>query len=513
VNIAKIVRPQLYIKQNGIALLVVMLVLVLTATFLLVNTLSARGIAQERDRKIAATMAIAKDALIAYAVSYSDTHSDQVPGYLPCPDTPAFGANPEGYAAPNCGAKNVTVAGKFPWRTLGIEPPRDGSGECLWYVVSGTFKNLTKTDVMNWDTLGQLEVIGPDDGTIISGAAPDTRAAAVIIAPGGPGLSQNRTASAGTPVCGGNYTPSSYLDQYQLTQAVTLNYSSGSQTLNAGTTIDNSATNTVVNPDVVNPAPLQPITRLIAAPTTSGDAFIDKLAVVSPSDIFNAVTRRSDFQTNIRRLASDITACLGTYGARNGSPVVDLADKRLVWAAPLAGTDYSDETWNSPSSPYNDNQFIHGYGGRLPYRVDNSKTDTANQMSGVFLLTTVNCSWSTWDASWYSNWKDQFFYFVGSDFSHVSSRPTACATHCLKVNGAGPYAAVLAFSGRRLAALSQVRNSNNDKGNVSNYLEGGNSAGYPNSGGSSNYQSGATTATFDDVLYCIDPSLNSSPCP
>jgi hypothetical protein len=191
---------------------------------------------------------------------------------------------------------------------------------------------------------------------------------------------------------------------------------------------------------------------------------------------------------------------------------VDLADKRLVWAAPLAGTDYSDETWNSPSSPYNDNQFIHGYGGRLPYRVDNSRTDTANQMSGVHLLTTANCSWSTWDANWYSNWKDQFFYFVASDFSPTGSHPTACLPgHCLMVNGVRAYAAVVVFSGRKLSTLGQSRNSNGDKSVITNYLEPLNSAGYPNSAGIGTYVSGLTTNSFNDVLYCIKPEQARPP--
>jgi len=46
-----------------------MLVLALTTPYLFADRLSARELAQEHDRKIVAALALAKDALIAYAVA------------------------------------------------------------------------------------------------------------------------------------------------------------------------------------------------------------------------------------------------------------------------------------------------------------------------------------------------------------------------------------------------------------------------------------------------------------
>ena len=31
--------------------------------------------------------------------------------------------------------------GRLPWKTLGLDALKAGPGECLWYAVSGTYKN------------------------------------------------------------------------------------------------------------------------------------------------------------------------------------------------------------------------------------------------------------------------------------------------------------------------------------------------------------------------------------
>ena len=206
-------RSRLSRRERGVALLTLLAVVALGAALALIAMANPKPTDLKREEVTSRALAKAKEALIAYAATYPDAHSGQVPGYLPCPDQ--TDGNPEGAAEASCGPKDVTVIGRLPWRTLGIEPPRDGSGECLWYAISGTFKSNPKTEVMNWDTLGQIEVYGPDGATLLAGSQPENRAAAVIFSPG-VALGQDRQDdSPGTPqrpVCSEDYAPARFLE-------------------------------------------------------------------------------------------------------------------------------------------------------------------------------------------------------------------------------------------------------------------------------------------------------------
>ena len=108
-----------------------------------------------------------------------------------------------------------TAIGRLPWRTLGLPPIIDGSGECLWYVLSGnqnTSKLASNGSLFNPDSKGQLEIRNRSN-TILAGNSPDERAIAAIIAPGSALAGQNRTTlQNGVDHCGGNYTADNYLD-------------------------------------------------------------------------------------------------------------------------------------------------------------------------------------------------------------------------------------------------------------------------------------------------------------
>ena len=172
-------------RQRGVVLLVLLALVSMGVIFALVAGLnrSAASLAQVRAQKTTTALALAKEALIAYAVTYKDTHDDPgggtytVPGYLPCPDMgPA--SNLEGQAAPNCGSSLVSVIGRLPWNSLGLDALKGGSGECLWYAVSGTYKNspnavTTSTltsNMMNWDTNGQFSVMDANGTSFLAGS-------------------------------------------------------------------------------------------------------------------------------------------------------------------------------------------------------------------------------------------------------------------------------------------------------------------------------------------------------
>ncbi len=155
-------------------------------------------------------LARARAALIGYAQSYHLTHPGQSVGYLPCPDLDS--ATDEGSAEwRNCGYKGDFAIGRFPYRTLGLPPLRDGYGECLWYAVAGSFKNKPKGDTLNWDTPGQFNI---SDGSrsLIPALHGDQLAVAVVFAPGRPLAGQNRGSSARR--CSGDAVAASALQAY-----------------------------------------------------------------------------------------------------------------------------------------------------------------------------------------------------------------------------------------------------------------------------------------------------------
>ncbi len=153
-------------------------------------------------------LALAREALLGYALSYVEHHADKDYGFLPCPDSGNDGSTPPGA----CGARDVGALGRLPWRTLGLPDLRDGWGQCLWYAVGGSVKNNPKPLTLNWDSPGQLAPRAPD-GRALRAAGPDGLAVAAIFAPGPvlPGQSRPPGAKSG---CGGSASAEADLAHY-----------------------------------------------------------------------------------------------------------------------------------------------------------------------------------------------------------------------------------------------------------------------------------------------------------
>lgn len=448
--------------QRGAALLVTLAIVVMGIAAALVGSLSTTALKNARQETTSIALAQAKEALIGYAITYGDTYSGEVHGYLPCPDT---SGSAEGSAAPPCGSKNVSRIGRLPWKTLGLPALRDGDGECLWYAVSGTYKNNPKTDLMNWDARGLFEVLDA------SGTPVAQDVVAVIFAPGPVLGSQNRAPGGAAPICGGNYTATNYLDSDG-----TLNNGTVSTSANA-TTQFRLASSTQVN---------------------------DRLIYITRQDIWNTMLKRNDFMTTLATMTQKAAECIADYGRRNSG---GSGDKRLPWS----GRFYPDSNDYLTDSNYDDED--GRMAGRLPYRVNTSDGDTSNQISSPYyqLASGSSClGGSTWATyyPWWTNWKDHLYYALANSF-RPSSGSTSCGT-CLRVNGSGNYAAVVMFAGKPLAG--QARTTTSNRLDFSNYLEGRNYSNGSNSSGNSNYQSGAETSSFNDVLYCINPNLTVTPC-
>lgn len=452
-------------QQSGAALIIMLVIMVMGTAILLVNALKRTGLSTDRNQITSAALAQAKNSLIGYAITYGETHPGEVHGYLPCPDSDA--SNGEGSSKLSCGSKNVSFIGRLPWRSLGLAPLRDGDSECLWYAVSGTYKNNPKTNLMNWDNIGLFEILDA------SGASIAQEVVAVVFAPGATLGSQDRAPDGTAQICGGNYTATNYLDSDG-----TLNNGTVSASANATTQF-----------------------RL-----GSSSQINDRLIYITRQDIWDAMLKRSDFMTTLTTMTQKATECLADYGRRN---IAGLADKRLPWSGRLRSP--TDDYWTD--SNYDDG--INLLAGRLPYRVNTSDSSTNNLIndSSPYQLKSDGSScpnvaaWPTY-YPWWSNWKDHLYYALANNFK-PGSGSTACGT-CLAVNGSGAYAAIVMFAGRPLS--NQVRTTTSDRLNLSNYLEGRNYTNDPNTSGNGNYESAGASSSFNDMLYCINPDLSVSSC-
>ncbi len=403
----------------------------------------------------------AREALLGYAATYRDFHSNEVFGYLPCPDMGGAG-NVEGQAQTACASGDVTVIGRLPWKTLDLPPLRDASGECLWYAVSGNFKNNPKTaDLLNRDSNGLIEVMAVDGTGFVAGASAGQRAVAIVFAPGAILPGQDRYLAATNPptICGGNYDPANYLDT---------DVASG---------INNGVASTTANA----------LSRFIAAEhadrtSATNDAFNDQLMPILPNELFaRHLDKRADMEsaltdplTGLLRKATD---CLLEYGRRNED---GLKYKFLPFAANL------DVSPFGASGNYADADNV--FSGRLPLTVsfsaDNGPHETP-YYDAVPLLSQVACTgWDTVDEFW-ENWKDHLFYAVAYAHrpdGHDGHKDDPCNNReCIDVEDpAGiktDIAAVVIFAGAKQPGQTRNNSANPsyasaDKANPANYLEG-----------------------------------------
>ncbi|MDD4928604.1 MAG: hypothetical protein PHP85_04925 [Gallionella sp.] len=448
--------------QRGFALLI-LLALMTTASAALAVKMAKNNdsnIQITRDALTIKAMAQAKDALTGYAITFADTHPGMVPGYLPCPDQ--AGGNPEGSAELDCGTRDISATGRLPWRTLDLSPLRGGDNECLWYAVSGTYKNNIKTGLMNEDTNGQLKVYAAD-GALLTPA--DNQAAAVIFAPGKTLPGQSRSSTT-TSLCNDNYTAGGYLDS------------------------DGTYDNATVS-----------ITPGAASSFRQGNTaqINDQMIFITRADIWNALKRRSDFLATLDDMTLKTAQCIAEYGRRNNFP----SNRSLPWPAPVSLSDYTNNT------QYNDTDNL--LVGRVPYRVNTSRSATGNSILTPYYLLQANganCpNPAGWAAiyPWWDNWKDHLFYAISKRFKPDNAATSACDSgSCLSLNtSANNNAAVVIFSGEKLTGQNRT-----DKSVVSAYLEGRNASNTAHPSGNENYQMDAAGDTFNDIVYCIKDDLS-----
>lgn len=357
-------HPRASRRERGAALLLFMILVVMAALAYLISNLTPEAVELRRAQKTEEALTLAREALIGYALRYrddqvakdlnSDGNDDRVMyGYLPLPDLGSSRNNnidPKCKDALNnplegCDANTFTglvfdaygigpsVIGRLPWRTLGIEPLRDGHGECLWLIVSSLHSRIQRSapppalPPMNWDTLGQLDIVVANGGPALISALANAheRPVAIVFSPGPPLIGQNRGDLGGNDVtqCGGNYDAKNYLDPTTATALVDVtNYLTGANNA-SGTTGDSDPSN---DPDT--PKKLTTQGKVFASggnflpnACQGGDCTLltnDKGLVLSSDTLFGAIRKNKNFRTDINAMLDRMTFCLRDQAATTG---------------------------------------------------------------------------------------------------------------------------------------------------------------------------------------------------
>jgi len=511
-------------NQSGAALLVLMLVLIIGSSYMLVTRLNPDKIRLNNQNQTMLSLAKAKEALIAYALIYYDVDPAGAGkfGVLPCPDVnPAI--NTEGSSDPNCSGQHINSVGKLPWRALGLPSLRDASGECLWYAVSGLYKENTSSDMLNEDSHGTFRIFASDGTTLLAGNSADDRPVAVIIAPGRTINNQDRSTVVGAEVCGGNYVANNYLDE-DTTNAIF------NHTLNVvADNVDDfvSANDVILQSD---------------APDILDD-LNDVIVYITHDDIFNAIKRRTDYEAKLfddaaaNNLTKKITECLAGYmdqNRNNHGADVDLDglfNQSLPWPAPMDLVDYRDD------SEYTDRVTGAGFlAGRLPIIINDSNdeiytgcseppqtcappVDNLMTFCEGYWVGSMGLSLDERDeliALW-QNWKDHLFYVVSQQYQPkpIDEDIVQCGggQYCVTTDdlwtngGTQDWSAIVFFAGETLAGKSRTEEQPppdlDTKFDITNYMEDENTSAYDDGDNNQYYKVSATTGTFNDILYCI----------
>lgn len=473
-------------EQSGVALFVLIALTGVVAVVAVMNLMKVRGADDlEREKATRDALARAKQALIAYAVSRMDTGPTEIPALLPCPAVAApASANDEGIGSLNCGNKYVSALGRLPWKQLGMEPIRDGHGECLWYLVTGTYKGGSQPpDILNWDSLGNIVVVqrwwdrtGETEREIkLAGVNIPSQAVAAIIAPG-PSMegivSQDRAAAPNTMSCPGNYDATNYLE--------------------AGGGYDNTVTSPIPNGNTT-------VINGYVDPQTGGVVVNDRVVFVTREDIYAELLARSDFigselaPGRIRQLLIQITDCVATYANQSG-----VSDKRLLFAAPLTVADYRI------AASYAESAALRG-------RVPSSSSTSQTLLGRPYEFPTACPHWSAGSflEKWFNAWKDHLYIAIAPGLDPNRAPTSTCGVDCLTVGARTNVAAVVFFAGPRLANPLQIVTVNLHRNTISNYLEPHNAARFetPSLGNDFVTPSPANEGPqLNDIAYCLlDP--------
>lgn len=405
--------------QRGAALLIFLLVALTMASALAIKALNLAvtpsGTVQNQQ-----LLQQAKEALIGYALAFADTQPNNLPGYLPCPDN-----NGDGDADAPCDNPGESTIGFLPWRTLGLPPLRDSSGSCLWYAVSGSYKQSPQ-GALSTEANGQLLLFDASLNSL-NGAGNSEAGLAMVFAPGKAVTGQSRPVTLAVATKCGSNNAADGINQAQnfLEPLAGINNADGSSVVALPTGA----------PVTISAIPSVDFSAFITA--QAQDTFNDALISIRPSDLSPVYHRMQQW------VGERVRQCLVAYQAVNAG--------KLPWPAvlnPLAAPAYSD---NNTAKRF----------GRIPANLANS---AAAGLSASWPADPQQPASPCFTWSWWPNFRETVFYGID-----LSISPTGLAAPPTLSVDAVPTTGTVVVSGR--ANGIQTRTASNDKGIIANYLE------------------------------------------
>ena len=470
----------------GFALLTFMIVMVGLGAFGLSKMLdsSVQDKHELSKEKTRTSLLEAKEALLSYAVEFLAENDMGAMARLPCPDV-SNSWNFEGSQDPTCGDKGANSLGLFPFKTVGLGKLEDGNGQCLWYAISGSYKNSPDMDLVNWDTNGMLTV-EDENGNLKHSSDPSEYPVAVLIAPGAVLSGQNRTPDAALPLCAGNYNRSNYLES-----GSNLDYSTytSDDVGNVWSFLDASLSSNLENPDSN-----------------------DQIVYITRKELWDRIKKTRQLATDsatspIKDLTNQLAECLVEYG--DETP----ANRKMIFAGRLVLPDYEDK------SNYKDK--AGRLFGRFPQDIRESNhlyspmklTHSSEKQFVVSSAANGFCETKTGlDGSLWENWKDHFFVVVAKDFAPDSTIPFSnrCTSfpgsNCLSINGRTNVAAIIFFAKERSGSQNRDLSSYTNDDSVLDQMGVWNE--YLNGAANQHaYDGTAVTNTYgldpDDYAVCV----------
>lgn len=420
---------EIRIKHNqGAALLIFVLIMMMASSSFLLQSLNINLLSNKAgiDHKI---LLQAKEALTGYAISYSTVNPTRLPGSLPCPDI-----NGDGVSDTPCGLAGRSSLGRLPWQTLGIKPLRDSAGECLWYAVSGLYKD-SPINTLSIESEGQFLLFDNNLNSLNSNNNSEI-AIAVVFAPGKAIDNQLRSVTlANKTECGSSVAANginqsvNYLEDFNKINNANGSYSDGNILGVVTNAIPSTGASTFIQSG--------------SMATQSATVFNDTFIKISASD-YQPIYRLMQ-----RRIAERVRQCLNSYANNNGN--------KLPWPAIL----------QLPGWPaYDDNNSNLRF-GRIAATLFNSEATGLSPLWPIdpdpAQLGTRCFAWG-----WWNNVKESVFIAIDNSIApSVNPIPTTLTVD------ATPTTSAIFIAGRPEPGI-QNRSTRLDKATLSNYLESNN---------------------------------------
>ena len=497
-------------RQQGAALMVMLVIMVIGVAAILVSVLSSSSLKIERDKTTADALAKAKTALIGYATS-----DPNYPGELPCPDV-----NDDGQLTMNVdysGSSCASPIGRLPWKTLGIPELRDGAGEHLWYAVAQNFWAMG-TPTINSNTTGNLTVTDATNGTTVNNLV------AIVFAPGSVLGGQDRSTTpancttTGSSSLAANMCASNYLEGTN--PAATFNVFTAAST-GINTNYQTGAASSSFNDQgiyITHDQLLAPVETRIAReakqcldnyaaissntnhryPWAVPDTYTSQTGIhntlfgrIAATPLTTTTSVDSTYALTMLNALSSLQIALNSYNANvnstttaallNAGNSLDTAAQNAANYSSSSFYYYGSITSNAKSAADNAQLLANGSGSSVStIQVYINNTNSYLNSNG-FIDGTMPIYWPSGcvftSSSYWSAWQQEVFYQVASGNSPGTS-VSGCANSCLSVTGSGnPNAGSGTYTAAVIVgrAYSTTLNSGSPTSNPpSYYLEGKN---------------------------------------